>query len=583
MNMMSPFPRSAPFGGEEVATLTRMLQGSTPEQRAWLTGFIAGFDFAQGQDVGTAVYDAPEAAGNVTVVYATESGNSESIAYQAKKLAGRMGYSAAVHDMADLAPEAIAEAERLLIIASTWGEGEPPARAAAFYRALMSDGAPRFEGVRYAVLALGDSAYANFCETGKAIDRRLEELGGRRIAPRVDCDLDFEAPAEAWLERVLARESPAQPRAAAPVSLGEPLSHTKSRPFEAEITELVNLNGSRSGKQTFHVELSLRGSGIAFEPGDAIGIVPRNDPAEVEAVCAAAGIVPDEHLRRELSERFEITTLTPPVVQKYAALGGTAALRDLAADGRVQEYVQGRHVVDLLSEFPQTLTAEQLTGMLRPLPPRLYSVASSLKAAPGEAHLLVGLVSYESHGRARKGVTSGFVGNRRNVGDTLPVYVKPNRHFRLPADGDTPIIMVGPGTGVAPFRAFLQEREATGARGASWLFFGERNYTHDFLYQLDWQDLMKSGALGRIDVAFSRDQPEKVYVQHKLWQQRDEVYGWLRDGAHLFVCGDANHMAKDVHATLARIAMDRGGLDADAAEAWLADLAAQGRYNRDVY
>jgi sulfite reductase (NADPH) flavoprotein alpha-component len=300
-------------------------------------------------------------------------------------------------------------------------------------------------------------------------------------------------------------------------------------------------------------------------------------------VLQAAGLAGDAGLAARLATDWDITTLSRPVLEAYAALNPAPALAELLAAEGWRAWLPGRQLLDLLEAFPMALTPEQLTGLLRRLPPRLYSVASSLKAAPDEAHLLVGVVRYQSHGRARHGVASTFVAERLRAGDKLKVYVKPNKNFRLPDDPDRPVIMIGPGTGVAPFRAFLQERQATAAKGRNWLFFGDRNYTHDFLYQLEWQELHKEGVLSAIDVAFSRDQPEKVYVQHRLWQRRQELFAWLEDGAHLYVCGDEKAMAKDVHATLAAIVADQGGRPADAAEAYLADLKQQRRYQRDVY
>ena len=424
---------------------------------------------------------------------------------------------------------------------------------------------------------------------------RLEALGGERIAPRVECDLDYEAPAAAWsggaLEE-LARRAEPDP---ATVVLGGDIIHvdfaapaaaslySKANPFPAEITESINLNSSRSTKQTIHLEVSLEGSGLTFEPGDSLGIVPENDPEMVEAVLRAAGLDGDDPLRSQLTREFDITVLSRQVIEAYAAINPDPRLRELLAGDAWRAYVEGRQIVDLLEDFPAKLAPAQLTGLLRRLPPRLYSVASALAASPDEAHLLVGVVRYESHGRARRGVASSFVADRLRVGDRLQVYVKPNKNFRLPDDPDRPVVMIGPGTGVAPFRAFLQQRQAAGAAGRNWLFFGERNFTHDFLYQLEWQEWLKDGLLTRLDVAFSRDQPEKIYVQHRMWQRRAELFAWLEDGAHLYVCGDEKAMAKDVHATLAAIVADRSGRSPEAAEAYLADLKKQRRYQRDVY
>lgn len=584
-------PVTAPFEREQIDLLNRVMADT--EQRVWLSGFLAGYQ-AAGRP---AAAPAPSAATRrpLTILFATESGNAEGLAADAKKAAARQGFAATLIDMAEVTPADIARARNLLVIASTWGEGTPPERAAGFYGALMAEDAPRFEGVRFAVLALGDSAYVNFCETGKRIDARLAELGGERMAERVDCDLDYEAPAAEWIGKALDRLGEPGDGAEA-VSGGDviqldarrPGAYSRSHPFEAEVAEIVNLNSSRSDKETLHVELSLAGSGLTYEPGDSLGIVPLNDPAMVEAVLKAArveggAVVAGTPIGTLLAERYDITTLTRPVIEAYGRLTEDAKVQALAEGAELLPYLEGRQIVDLLEDFPHALTAEQLVSILRTLPPRLYSIASSLKAAPEEAHLLISAVRYESHGRARQGVASTFVADRIKKGDRLKVYVKPNRHFRPPAEAGRDVIMIGPGTGVAPFRAFLQERQATGAKGRNWLFFGDRRYVHDFLYQLDWQDFVKEGVLDRIDVAFSRDAAEKVYVQHRLWERRRDVFSWLEGGAHLYVCGDEKRMAKDVHAMLLAIVADVGGRSEAEAEAYLAGLAKAGRYQRDVY
>jgi sulfite reductase (NADPH) flavoprotein alpha-component len=358
----------------------------------------------------------------------------------------------------------------------------------------------------------------------------------------------------------------------------------RTRAFDAEITAQINLNSSRSDVETHHVELSLAGSGIAYEPGDSLGFVPRNDPRLVENVLRLAAQDSDAALHTALTERFDITTLTRTQIADYATLTGDGTLRTLVEDPtRAAEFLHERQFVDLLQAAPHQLTGEQLTRLLRPLPPRLYSVASSRAAVGEEAHLLIGAVRWASHGRARNGVASIDVVERRGVGATLPVYLKANPHFRLPADPAAPIVMIGPGTGVAPFRAFMQQREAMGATGRNWLFFGARRFTHDFLYQLEWQDWLQSGVLNRIDLAFSRDQRQKIYVQHRMWEARAELFAWLQDGASVYVCGDVKAMAKDVHAMLLQAIADQSGRDADGAAAYLRDMQRGGRYLRDVY
>jgi sulfite reductase (NADPH) flavoprotein alpha-component len=577
---------AAPFPEDQLAEIKRMLAGATAEQRHWLSGYVAGFQAAT--ESRTAPAAPPARKTPLTILYATESGNAESLAGAARKEAMRMGFAAKVLDMADTTPEEVARAGNLLVIASTWGEGDPPQRAESFLSALMSDDAPRFADLRYGVLALGDRAYAQFCETGRRIDERIAALGGRRVAPRVECDLDYEAPATNWIGSTLRELAPDTGAAIIHVDFMRPAgaeeSFTRSRPFEAEINALLNLNSSRSSTRTYHVELSLAESGIAYEPGDSLGFVPTNDPALVDAILELAGQGGDAALRAALTERFDVTTLTQMQIGSYAALVGDAKLAAIAQDpARGTEFLKDRQFVDLLAAAPHTLTSEQLTGLLRPLPPRLYSVASSRKLVGEEAHLLVGAVAWQSYGRERKGVASGDIAERRAPGQRMKVYLQPNRHFRLPQQTDRPIVMVGPGTGIAPFRAFMQECEATGANRHSWLFFGARNFLHDFHYQLEWQDLLKRGVLTRMDVAFSRDQQEKIYVQHRMWEARRDLFRWLEDGAYLYVCGDAQAMAKDVHATLGQIIADQSGRGDEQAQAYLRDLQKSGRYLRDVY
>ena len=581
-------PDTAPFPVEHIAALNGVMAGTSAEQRTWLSGFLAGYQAAATAQPAAAA--APAAKTRLAIIFATESGNAETLADQARKAAGRQGFAAKLYDAADLTPADLPGLGNVLLIASTWGEGDPPQRAAPFYTALLDPAAPRMEGLRFGVLALGDQAYTNFCEVGRRIDERLAELGAVRVAERADCDLDYQGAAKTWIGGALEALRPPEDNASGAVihvDFGRAEAagaYDAANPFAAEITELVNLNSSRSGKQTFHVELSLAGSGIAYEPGDAIGIAPENDPAEVEALLRAAGISGDATLERALAEKHDISTLTPAVVRGYAELTGDADLRALAADAaRLAAFREGRQVIDLLESHPHALTPAQLTGLLRPLPARLYSVASSRKAVEEEAHLLVGVVRYETHGRARTGVTSGLLSARRKRGDVLRVHLKPNRHFRLPADPAVPVIMIGPGTGVAPFRAFLQEREAVDARGKNWLFFGDRQFTHDFLYQLEWQDHLASGRLTNLDVAFSRDQPAKRYVQHVMWERRAALHAWLADGAHLYLCGDQTSMAGDVHDVLRRIVADQQGKDAEHAEHYLAELKRAGRYLLDVY
>ncbi|KNY19917.1 flavodoxin domain-containing protein [Methylobacterium sp. ARG-1] len=582
-------PRTAPFGDGERASLDAVLGSATPVQRAWLAGFLAGLDAAGGQPAAVPAAP-PKAAEPLTIVYASESGNSEALAGNVAKLARKQGFKPKVLDFSDLDVATLPKAGKLVAIAATWGEGEPPARAVRAYGELMGEGAPRIDGVEFAVLSLGDTSYAEFCAIGKALDARFEALGGKRAAERADLDLDFEKPAADWIKNTLKALAPAETpdnvvavdfaRAAA----GEDDDAEPSRePLVVEVVEHVNLNSSRSDKETIHLALAFEDGAPAYEPGDSLEIFPENDPQLVDEILGAAGLSGDEALRKALLAERDITTLSAATIERFVKATGHADAQKLIDSGEARAWIEGRHLIDLLATFPATLTAEHLNTITRPLPPRAYSIASSRKEVGDEVHLAIVAVRYEGHGRARSGVASVHVADRIRDGAKLRVRLKPNRHFRLPQDPATDIIMVGPGTGVAPFRAFVQERRAIAAPGRSWLFFGDRHFLHDFLYQLEWQEALEDGSLTKIDVAFSRDQPEKIYVQDRITHNAKELVSWLEGGAHFYVCGDAKHMAKDVRAAVVRAYETAKSLSPADAEAQVAALERSHRYQQDVY
>ena len=574
-------PKTAPFADDEIDSLNRVVGTATAIQRAWLAGFLAGLDAQAGVPANDLLpAAAPQKAEPLTVLYATESGNSEKLAGDVAKSARKLGFKPTLIDMADLDFASLKDAKRLIVIAATWGEGEPPGRAVHAYKTLMSDAAPRLEGVEFAVLALGDTAYAEFCAIGKAIDARLEALGGKRVADRVDCDLDFAEPAAKWIDgtlKVLAPEAKPDDKVIA-VDFS-----AKAAPnpdiVEAEVTETINLNSSRSEKETYHLELTFDGPAPAYKPGDSLDLYPENDPTYVDALLASARIS-DPALRTDLIKSRDVTTLSLKALETYAGFG-QHYVKELLDAGTAKNWIVGRQLIDLIQEFPAALDAERLRTLTRPLAPRAYSIASSRAEVGDEAHLLISKVGYTTHNRVRKGVASNYAAGLKK-GARVRVKLKPNRHFALPAP-DRDIIMVGPGTGVAPFRAFVQERRAAKAKGRSWLFFGDRQFTHDFLYQTEWQDALKDGGLTRMDVAFSRDTPEKVYVQHRIWEKRADVVAWLDGGATLYVCGDAKQMAKDVRATLVRAYADVKSLSPEAAEEAVTALERDKRYQQDVY
>ncbi|MBO9532526.1 MAG: assimilatory sulfite reductase (NADPH) flavoprotein subunit [Solirubrobacteraceae bacterium] len=600
---------------EQVSKLASTLDR---EQAIWVTGYLAGRNSlvpptlpgatngnGNGNGNGAAALAAAPAAvasRTATILYATDTGNSKELAGMLAAAVGAKGVETKVADLSDYKTRGLKDEQDVLLIAATHGEGEPPPAALDFFEFIEGKRAPKLEGVRFAVLALGDSTYEHYCQAGKILDARFEALGAERIADRVDCDVDYEDDADAWIATVADKLTPeAAPTAVAPTAVngaapaapGAPSAYSKRNPFPAAILENVILTGRGSTKETRHLELSLEGSGLTYEPGDALGIVAENDPVVVESLLGTLGLSGDEtvslkagdvSLREALTHTYEITASTPRFLTQWAELSGSKnllALSEGSAKART-DFLELHHPIDFARKFPvRGVTAEQLLAGLRPLQPRLYSIASSLAAAPDEAHLTVSTVQYRLYLRERIGVASGYLGKRTDE-DTVPVYISENDHFRLPAD-DQKIIMVGAGTGVAPYRAFLQEREARDASGESWLFFGERHFRSDFLYQVEWQDWLKNGTLNRFDVAFSRDRTPRTYVQDKIRKQGADVYGWLEEGAVFYVCGDANAMAPDVHATLRDIVSEQRGVDAEAAEEYLAELKREHRYKLDVY
>ena len=577
----APIPKTAPFPEEQIELLNQVVGRASVTQRAWLAGFLAGLDAANEQPAQPEA--PPRPAEPLTILYATESGNSEKLAGDAAKAARKLGLKPTLVDMADLELSSLASVKRLMVIAATWGEGDAPARAVSAYADLMSDKAPSLEGVSFGVLALGDTAYVEFCAIGKALDKRLEELGGTRIADRVDCDLDFTKPAADWIDGALKALAPKDETSRGRVIEVDFATRqaTDLGPVEAEVTEHINLNSSRSDKETVHLELAFDGAVPAYKPGDSLDLYADNDPAYVDAILKATGLK-DDGLRNDLLRNLDVTTLSLKSIETYAAATRHHYVKELLESGGAREWIAGRQLIDLLEYFPIALTAEQLRAVTRPLAPRAYSIASARSEVGDEAHLLISAVRYRTHGRDRKGVASGYAVERLKKGSRVKVKLRPNRHFALPDPGKD-IIMVGPGTGIAPFRAFVQERRTSGASGKNWLFFGDRRYTHDFLYQLEWQDALADGSLARMDVAFSRDGAEKRYVQHRMWERRRDLIEWLDNGAHVYVCGDATAMAKDVRATLVRAVADVRDLAPEAAEQAVRQLEREHRYQQDVY
>lgn len=587
---------------EQSRLVQELLQTIGPEEARWLSGYFAGFEAGLSPSKQTAATPSTTVtARKLSILYGTETGNAAELAKALSESLQAKGLTAIPIDMADYKPRQLAQEQDVLIVVSTYGEGDPPQPAVGFFEFLESRKAPKLGDVRFAVLALGDSTYEFYCQAGKRIDTRFEELGATRLEPRTDCDVDYEEPAAAWTGKIVdlltAEASAVSVSTAQPETpLALPSSdYGKKNPFPARVIENIPIVGRGSTKETRHIEFSLEGAGLSYEPGDALGLVASNDPAVVDALLLALSLAPDEAfefkgtnmtLGEALMHRFEITTATPRFLDYWSMLSESAELKSLQNEDRAGErsdFLRTHHIIDIIRQFPVSGVMPQgFISALRPLQPRLYSLASSLAAVPEEAHLTVAPVRYELHGEAREGVASSLLADRISVDDVLPVYIQSNAHFRLSAD-DVPAIMIGAGTGVAPYRAFLQEREARGATGRNWLFFGERNFRTDFLYQTEWQGWLKDGALTRMDVAFSRDQEEKTYVQHRLKERSREVFGWLEEGAHVYVCGDAANLAPDVHRMLIDIVAAEGGTGRDAAEDYVRNLQSTHRYQRDVY
>ncbi|MDJ0367890.1 assimilatory sulfite reductase (NADPH) flavoprotein subunit [Hymenobacter sp. H14-R3] len=592
------------------AALQQLTAGLTPQQLVWLSGYFYGHATSGVVAAGAVVPAAAVAPAilaatqKLTILYGSHTGNGKKIAAQAAAAAASRGLTAEVHDMNDYPTRQLAQAQNLLVIVSTHGEGEPPISAEELHQFISGPRAPKLPKLRFTVLALGDKSYLHYCQTGKDFDQRLAELGGNRLLDRVDVDVAFQAPAAKWIEDVLdvlagfVSTSPASvtsaPEADSLLHSFPDLHFTHENPWPAKVLESIQLNGRGSDKETYHIELDLTAAGLHYAPGDALAVVPINHNPLVEEVLRAARLsdtapvqlgAESLPLAAALASRRELTVLTRDVLERYAALAPHAELHGLLADAsRLQPYLYGRDVADLLTYFPtDQLTAQALADTLRPLPSRAYSIASSRLAHPDEVHLTVGAVRYEAHGRRKHGVCSSFLADRVAAGDEVRVYVQHNEYFKLPAETSTDIIMVGAGTGIAPFRAFVEERVELGSAGRNWLLFGNPHFTTDFLYQAEWQQHLKRGGLAKLDVAFSRDQAAKVYVQNRLLENSRDVFGWLENGAQFYVCGNKNRLGHAVQTALAQVVKKEAGLSPGDTTTYVKNLRKQRRYLEDVY
>ncbi|MCF7762903.1 MAG: sulfite reductase subunit alpha [Verrucomicrobia bacterium] len=577
----------------------------TAEQRAYLNGYFAGL-YARVPVATNGVAAATRPARSLSILFGSQTGNCETLARRLAKEASKHGFTPTVRDLAQVQLAELGQVRDLLVITSTYGDGEPPDNALGFWEALSREDAPRFENLSYSVCALGDSNYTQFCRFGVDVDLRLEALGARRVCRRVDCDVDYEEAFSRWLAEVVgcfngpggnAGESVAPAAVVSETRADAEPAHGRNQPFPAPLQANLKLNGQGSAKDVRHFEFGLNGSGLEYEVGDALGVMPRNCPELVEELLGALGFSGEEDVpgrdgnplavRAAWLTDYDITKPPPALIRAVAERAPESHLRDLlkpesAAD--LKKYLWGRELIDLVLENQSArFTAREFTELLRKMQPRLYSISSSPKAHPGEVHLSVGVVTYEAHGRLRKGVCSTFLAERLPTREAAPVFVQKNSGFRPPTDSGAPCIMVGPGTGIAPFRAFLEDRQATGASGRNWLFFGDQKSSTDFLYKERLMNWYESGLLTRLDLAWSRDQSAKVYVQNKMLENAPELWQWLEDGAGFYVCGDANRMARDVDVALHQVVQAGGGRTVAQAEQYVRDLKAQKRYCRDVY
>ena len=579
------------------ADLSAALETLSPLQLAWLSGYCWARAEGAGVAMPAAAGDAPASAESappplaVTVLSASQTGHAREVADKLHAALAEQGINAKRISAADYKPKTIADEQVLLLVTSTQGEGEPPEEALSLHRLLFGKKAPPLPALRFAVCGLGDSSYPDFCQAGKDFDARLAELGGERLAPRADCDVDYQATAAAWITDLvprLAALQPAAPRAPTAAASATPAAYDRDHPFSAPLLARQKITGRNSTKDVRHIELDLAGSGINYQAGDALGVWCENDPARVDAILAAlkldgVTVIDGKTLREQLIREREISQNTPQFVQGYAALAKSADLDAEIATHGAAPYAANTPLDAIVARYPAAITAEQLLTLLRPLTPRLYSIASAPEEVGEEVHLTVGVLHYEHDGKAYSGAASGYLGERLPEDGAARVFVEPNPNFRLPDDPQAAIIMIGNGTGIAPFRAFMQARVAREAPGKNWLVFGNPHFTEDFLYQTEWQGWQKDGFLHRYSLAWSRDQAEKVYVQDKLREEAASVWQWLKDGAYVYVCGDAARMAKDVERALLDIIAGEGGMDADAAADYLDELRQARRYQRDVY
>jgi sulfite reductase (NADPH) flavoprotein alpha-component len=571
-----------------------------PQQLTWMSGYLAGL--AQTAQPNVSAQQDVVPAKFLTILYGSQTGNSKSVAEEFKAKLDAINIPAKLFSMADYKLKQLKIESHVVVIVSTHGIGEAPDDAVSLHSFLVGKKAPKLDNLNFAVLGLGDTSYEFFCQTAKDFDKRLQDLGAVRIADRVDCDVDHDSEVAAWFETIIHQVkddlSAISARSLAPsldtdTSVKAISQYTKKAPYTATLLESLKITGRDSVKDIRHIEISLEDSGIQYRPGDSLGVWFKNDVNLVDSLTNLLDVDSDVSVNWSgetlsfndvLVNKVELTQSYPTFANKYAGYADKVELNALLDDKSVlREYLSQRQIIDVVRQFPAKITAQQFVDTLRSMTPRLYSIASSQAEVEDEVHLTVALVEYDAHGHTHQGGASSFLSTRLEEGGEVGIFVEKNDNFRLPNDGNVPVIMIGPGTGIAPFRAFMQQREAEEASGENWLFFGNPNYTQDFLYQTEWQRFVKDGVLNKVSLAFSRDQEEKIYVQHRMLEQGAELYQWLEQGAHIYVCGDANHMAKDVQDALVQIVIKHGAKSEEQAEQYISDLRRVKRYQKDVY
>ncbi|EHB2440629.1 NADPH-dependent assimilatory sulfite reductase flavoprotein subunit [Salmonella enterica] len=599
MTTQAPLTGLLPLNPQQLARLQAATTDFTPEQLAWVSGYFWGV--LNPRSDADAVTRAPERGSpGITLISASQTGNARRVAEALRDDLLAVNLNVNLVNAGDYKFKQIACEKLLVVVTSTQGEGEPPEEAVALHKFLFSKKAPRLNNTAFAVFSLGDTSYEFFCQAGKDFDNKLAELGGERLLDRVDADVEYQTVAAQWRARivdVLKSRTPVTTPVPSVVSGAVNEIHTspytKEAPLRASLSVNQKITGRNSEKDVRHIEIDLGDSGLCYQPGDALGVWYQNDPALVKEIVELLWLKGDEPvavdgkllpLTEALQWHFELTVNTAGIVENYATLTRSEFLLPLVGDkAQLQHYAAATPLADMLRFSPSQLDADALVGLLRPLTPRLYSIASSQAEVENEVHLTVGVVRYDIEGRARAGGASSFLADRVDDEGEVRVFIEHNDNFRLPTNPETPIIMIGPGTGIAPFRAFIQQRAADEASGKNWLFFGNPHFTEDFLYQVEWQRYVKEGLLSRIDLAWSRDQKEKIYVQDKLRERGAELWRWINDGAHIYVCGDANRMAKDVEQALLEVIAEFGGMDLESADEYLSELRVARRYQRDVY